>query len=393
MLLSNQKTMSAFPTKGTRMSRISPWWRDTLLAAFIWGSIIYINTPLITTYPPPALVAPFFDAEHTLQRWTMYSFVLVLIALWLRLRTFWFAIYFWAFPFVFPVLVLWYVVSTLLTMAGWEMVVVVIGSLVSASLRAAGTARTAAIAIAILPSCYLMIGIATNKYILIAMIFLLLFGSLRIVWGAFRWSLGPLDSFLWILDRIVFYNNKDAKTELLKVFSSKDPKGEKIKKAHQKIGTRRSFEGTLRRAALVLTSERNLLAMFISVLLSALLLTTVSFGFLYFGLYKVNSAYFTSTPPTDGIGEFLYFSLMVMSTSDLSSIRPASSLAKILTVVQLMCALALLSLLLLVFSTVGRSKIKEARSTVDSLITSSAKTTAELEAIIGQKQLEAKSDT
>ena len=133
--------------------------------------------------------------------------------------------------------------------------------------------------------------------------------------------------------------------------------------------------------------------MFLCVLLGALLLTTANFGFLYYGLHKSGPQYFSGAEGNTAIAEFFYFSFMVMTTSDLSPMKPVGWITKLVTVAQLCCSFALLSFFVLVFSSIGRDNLESARGTLDDLISKQEQKATQWEAQLKVPPLELPTDS
>lgn len=106
-------------------------------------------------------------------------------------------------------------------------------------------------------------------------------------------------------------------------------------------------------------SDRESLVMaFTFLFLFAFTLTILSFGFLYWGLYRTDSRSFTSydNPP---FGEFLYFSLTTMATIDNEDIVPASFWAKAIVSFEIVVGVYLLIIIIVAFTTIGEPKRQE----------------------------------
>lgn len=188
---------------------LSARWRDRCLAAFVWFVLIYLNTPLFERFPSPSFIQPLFDPEYKSYRIVAYLGFIALVMLWLRLRTFWFAVYFLLFPLVVPFLLIWFAATIVVRITGWHVLFLIVWSTVSAAARVVGpSGRAAALALGLLPTCYLVILIASNKYIVLAVLVALFLASIRVVWGTFQWILKPLQTLTWLIDRSFFYFNK-----------------------------------------------------------------------------------------------------------------------------------------------------------------------------------------
>lgn len=356
--------------KVRRQRWLSVKWRDRLLAGSLWSTILYLNTHLIHEFPLPTFIQPALDPQFRLQPWVLYSVLLVLLVLWIRLRIFWFVFYFWMFPFVLPFLILRGVLSPVLKLAGWQVLLLLVWSVADTATRMTGTwHRTGILAVAMLPSCYLLVLITSNKYLLVAAAIALLFMSAWILWGTFKWALSPLETFTWLVERTLFYSRKGVEDETFNIDASADEGNEKFKKAQEKIKTERGLLKAVRRARSIIVTEKNLLTMFLFVLLGAVVLTSLNFGFLYYDLHKINPKYFTGTEEEAALIDFWYFSFTVLTTtSDLSPIKPAVRVVRLMTLLELVCSLLLLSLLILVFTTISRHNLEKANSSLNDLV-------------------------
>ncbi|HUU12598.1 MAG TPA: hypothetical protein VM182_02695 [Terriglobia bacterium] len=346
--------------KGSSASGLSNRWRDRLLAAFLWLAVIYVNTSLSTTFPPPAPFDQFFEPHFRLWRWLAYFAIAIAVIFHLRLRAFWFLIYFSFFPIVLPFVFMWSVFSAIGRGAGWDVFLLVPLSIVSAMSRVTGPSRRV-FALSALPVCYLLMLVSSHKLVLVFVIGLLLVATVKIIWGTFRWVLKPLESLTWLIERLLFYYNKNVEDTTFNADLSKMEESAKAKKAQQTIESARTVIKSVEWTKSRLVTQRSLLTMFLCVLILALTLATVNFGFVHYGLYKIDRGYFTGVGESNRLGDFLYFSAMVMTTSDLSPIMPASGLTRTVVLGQLACSLALLSLLILAFSLVSESSIEGAR--------------------------------
>jgi hypothetical protein len=348
-------------------SGLSNRWRDRLLAVSLWLAIIYGNTSLSSSFPPPAPFELFFEPEFRLWRWLAYVGIAVAIIFHLRLRAFWFLIYFSFFPIVLPFVVIWSVFSAVGRGAGWDVFVLVPLSIVSAISRVTGPSRRV-FALSALPACYVLTLVSSNKLVLALLIGFLLLATAKIIWGTFRWVLKPLETLTWLIDRLLFYYNKNVQDTTFSVDLSKMEESERAKKGQQTIDNARTVIKSVEWSKSRLVTQRSLLTMFLCVLILALTLVTVNFGFVHHALYKTDRGHFTGVAESNCLGEFLYFSAMVMTTSDLSPVKPASRVTQTVILGQLGCSLALLSLLILAFSLVSELSIESARTNLDKLI-------------------------
>jgi len=345
--------------KGKSRVWLSSRWRDRILAACFWAAVVYLNSQLFHQHPPPEIIRPAFEAGERWWRWPLYFMFLLVIILRLGLwRSIWFAIYLGIFPLWAPILVIVNGAKALLGIIGLNL-----GFLRSVSSRRAGAAILLA-----LPVLYFVLTETNNARVLAIGIVALLFISGRILFGVFRWVLRPLHSFTSAIEWILVNYNKGIKAETFNVDLSAGQSSPKAKEAQTAIDGARNVVNGLRWIRRKCITERSLLGVFLCVLLAALVLTVVNFGFVYYSLYKVHPSHLSGVSEQRGVGEFLYFSTNVMSTSDLSPIKPMSPLAKTVTLFELITALVLLSLLFVVFSTVGQVNLSEAAQAIDNLL-------------------------
>lgn len=368
-------------------------WRDRLLAGVLWLFIVYLNTSLFSLFPPPDFILPFFGPELREDRLGLYLLLFLLLVILLGLRSLWFAVYFLAFPVVLAGWLAWWLSKSVVRMTGWQTLILAVLSVVSAAGRMARTKGTAAVlALGILPSCYIVLLIGSYRLLLLIAVAFLVIASLRIVWASFQWVLKPLESLVWITDRLLFYYNKGTKDDIFNVDLSKGENDPKVQDARRKLETAKFLIKSAGWVKKSLVTERSLLVMFLCVLLGALLLTTLNFGFLYFGIQKAEDSHFESLRGGEGLADFCYFSFMVLTTSDLSNLKPTTWTAKLATVVQLVCSFGLVSLLLLAFSTVGELNLQEARSSLDALIKEQEARLTSWEAMLNRPPLEIPAD-
>ena len=338
---------------------VSPRWRDRILAASIWSAVVYLNSGLLTDFPPPELVRLAFSASHRWWRWMLYSLSLLLLAFRLGFwRSIWFALYFLVFPFWLPVL---------LVIKGSKALFRIVGLNIGV-LKFLSSPRAAASLFLFLPVVYLVIAETSNERALVLAIVTLLFVCMRTLFGVVRWVFRPLNSFTNAIEWALGKYNAGLKAETFNIDLSADQSSPKAKEARTAIDGARNVVKGLRWIRMTCVTEKSLLAVFLSVLLATLALTVTNFGYIYYGIYKLNPSNLTGVTEHARIWEFLYFSMNVMSTSDLSPILPIGPFTRVVTVVELLSALVLLSLLFVVFSTVGQGDLTRATQAIDRLL-------------------------
>lgn len=362
-----QSTAEGATAKRKRLLPVK--WRDRFLAGFLWAAIIYLNTHLFHEFPLPIFLQPVFDPQYRLARWIVYLVFFVLLVLWLRLRTLWFLFYFWMFPFVCPALILWGVASRVPRFTGRELLIVFVWSAIDAGTRMTSNWRRSGFAaVAMLPTCYLIVLVTSNKYFLAPTAFVLLFLSAWILWGTFRWAASPLDTFTFMVDRTLTFSRQGVKDETFSIDTSSADSGEKFKKGQKKIESERRMLKAVQWVRSVLVTEKSLVAMFVLVLLAAILMTTLNFGFLYYNLYKIDPEQFLGVGQRVGLGDFWYFSTTVLIMSDFSPLRPGAGLVRLVTVAEWSCSLLLLTILVLMFTAIRRQNLDQANQALNNVV-------------------------
>lgn len=345
----------------------SPWfpnrWRDRLLAFSLWGIIVYINTDLFVLFPPPELIRKEFQLGHFTHRWAAYLVVVVILIVWLRLRFLWFIIYFLLFPIFVVALSLWYFAQGIIKLTGWQALVLTLTSGLSALGRLFGKSpRITLITLGVIPSCYTLIFIFSGNYFLYPIIILLLLATVRIVWGAFQWVQQPLNPFTWFVDKFFEFSNKRFEGATFNLDSTNPTDTKKIESKTKELEFLIEMIDFVKTK---LVTPKSVITMFLVVLVFVLFITILNFAFVYYGLNEINSQHFRLQPDEIMFWDFWYFSFSVMTTSDLSTIETASRFAQAISVLEVICTIGLLSLLLLVFSTVGYLDMNEAVSRLD----------------------------
>ncbi|MEK6788644.1 MAG: hypothetical protein AABY68_06805 [Pseudomonadota bacterium] len=105
-------------------------------------------------------------------------------------------------------------------------------------------------------------------------------------------------------------------------------------------------------------SSRTMDLYFLSSLIWTFMLSAFSFGVIYFGLHRINDGNFINANDA-GFWDFIGYSFSTLMTSSISTIAPATSLAQILTYVQLFVSLLLIILLVFIILTSIREKYKK----------------------------------
>ena len=108
--------------------------------------------------------------------------------------------------------------------------------------------------------------------------------------------------------------------------------------------------------------------LFCLVLAFSVLLVGLNYSVVYWGMNKISVGHFNVAGGARGFWDFSYFSLMVMTTSDLSGILPLSSFAKILSASQLLCSVILFSMLVLAFTSSGHADVGKARQSLGAMV-------------------------
>lgn len=104
--------------------------------------------------------------------------------------------------------------------------------------------------------------------------------------------------------------------------------------------------------------SRKLDLYFLSSLIWTFTISVISFGVIYFGLYRIDPANFQSAQSSDLL-DFIGFSFSALMTSSISQIVPATGLAQVIAYIQLFVSLLLIVLLVFIILTSIREKYKK----------------------------------
>jgi len=89
--------------------------------------------------------------------------------------------------------------------------------------------------------------------------------------------------------------------------------------------------------------------MFLIIFVFALLLNTITFSFIYYGLSKIDKSCFLGMEKTNLLNHF-YFAVSNFSTIKIANITPTSQFAKISVLLQIFSAIFLFSIVVISFS-------------------------------------------
>lgn len=118
-----------------------------------------------------------------------------------------------------------------------------------------------------------------------------------------------------------------------------------------------------------LLTPRAVVISFLGQLLVTFAVVTLSFGFIYYGAARVDSEFFGCSDEAPGVGDAVFFSLAVITTSEGADLCPGLPSSKLLIASELLCGILLLSVAGLGFSTLYDSDLGGTREDLSMVIT------------------------
>ena len=313
-------------------------WSFRVIALVVWAYIVYVNSSLFETWPPPPPFSEVYTQDARPFRILVYVLLTLLFIRWCGKPR---AIYVASFPLWAPVLVVWEV----LKLFGINI----------KRLNSLASPKAGMVCIIFMVVCYFAIHDLSSPYFVYSAVGLLVFLSVLIVYGVFLWAMRPLAGLSAFVEKFNEYQEKQSKKTIEEVEGA--AKGENEDAIHKKIKNEESFLSAIAWFERVVLTPQRVVGLFCIVLVFSVVLIELNYSVAYWGLNKVDAQHFESRPGERDFWDFAYFGLMVMTTSGLSSIVPVSSLAKVLASSQLLCSVVLLSMLILAFSTVGHGDV------------------------------------
>lgn len=347
----------AKPRKRKSLLRI---WSNRLGALLIWAYAAYALSPLFDRFPPPQPVLAAYGQSFRWARYLLYLAVFILIVRYYGKRS---LLYIISFPVWAPLVFGWNVLRLLGLTVGLFLRIFGVNAKL---LNRARSTRAAIACYLFMPICYFAIHDSESKHVVYAAVVLLVMLSIRIIYGVFCWAMKPLARLCDIMEKINEDFEKKERTEIAEidqVIACGD-----IKKLKQRLDAEHNWVRLLDWLEGNFLTPQRILGLFYLVLAFSISLILLNYSVAYWGLNKISPDHFTGSESARGFWDFAYFGLMVMTTSDLSGLLPATSMAKILASSQIVCAVLLLSMLVLAFSTSGHTDVAAATASLKKIM-------------------------
>ena len=118
-----------------------------------------------------------------------------------------------------------------------------------------------------------------------------------------------------------------------------------------------------------LLTPRAVVISFLGQLLATFAVVTLSFGFIYYAAARIDNDFLGCSDEAVGVGDAIFFSLAVITTSEGAGFCPGLPSSKLLIAVELLCGILLLSVAGLGFSTLHTSDVGSTREDLAAAIT------------------------
>ena len=217
------------------------------------------------------------------------------------------------------------------------------------------------------PICYLAIHDSQNAHVIYGASVLLVLLSYRIIYGVFKWAVKPLGRMGRIFKKLEAVYCIKGEDEIADIRRAAE-KGER-KKVENKLKSEHYFIRVLEWCEKHVLTQQRLLALFFVVMAFSVTLIVFNYGFAYWGLGQISHDHYSGQDAHRGLWDFIFYSSMVMTTSDLSEIVPLSQAARLLSATQIGCSIMLLSLIVLAFSTSGHADVITTEKSLKQLLT------------------------
>lgn len=336
-------------------------WMRRVGALIVWSYFIYLLTPLHRAFPPPMAIQIIYTTELRWVRYLCYLLVALIVHRRFGIKAF---VYIGTFPIWAPAMLLWNGLKTAAFAMG------IVFKFLGINVKIFNTARTrkaGAACYVLMPLCYIAIHDSTNMHVVYVSVVVLVLLSFRIIYGVFCWAMRPLALLSEILEKLKVQFGKEVSVEIEKVKEAQERRD--FKSIKKKLETEENLAKALGWLQRVLLTPQKLLGLFFIVLAFSVVLIITNYAIAYWGLNKIDEQHFRAAAGERGFGDFVYFGLMVMTTSDLSNIAPISTFARTLVASQIICSVLLLSMLVLAFSTSASTEVGEAASSLKDLLT------------------------
>lgn len=135
------------------------------------------------------------------------------------------------------------------------------------------------------------------------------------------------------------------------------PDHEELKEAHSRLDMVVRGKDWVKGFVERLLSPRAVVISFLGQLLVTFAVVTLSFGLIYYAAARIESDFFGCSDGALGVGDAVFFSLAVITTSEGSGLCPGLPSSKLLIATELLCGILLLSVAGLGFSTLYVSDV------------------------------------